>query len=100
MTKTEFTSLVNAYGAENVVTIIFDNDKIINFLDDRRFSMDMVKTVGGVDVIELNHLKLRSKKGVYDIPVTTVHPLDMIQVIGFSPADRRSDVDKQNFHNI
>ena len=100
MTKTELTSLVNGYGVENVITIVFDNDKIINFLDDNRFTMDMIKTVGGVDVIELNHLKLRSKKGAYDIPVTTVHPIDMIQVIGFSPVDRRSDVDKQYFHNI
>lgn len=100
MTKSEFTALVNAYGAENVVSIVFDNSLVVNFLDSDRFSLSCVKTVGGVDIIELKNSNIRSKKtGCYDIECTTVHPLDMVQCIGFSPAKDRADIDKQTFHN-
>lgn len=100
MTKSELTALVNAYGAENVISIVFDNALIINFLDDNRFDISCIKTVGGVDIIELKTTKMRSKKtGRYDIECTSIHPIDMIQCIGFSPAKDRADVDKQTFQN-
>lgn len=102
MTKTEMIDLVNHYGAENLVTIVFDNSLIINFVGKEKFNVSCIKTIGGVDVVELKYLKARNKTtGAYDIAMTTVHPIDMVQCLGFcdNPKDIQN-IDKQTFHNL
>ena len=83
MTKSEFVSLVNAYGAKNLAVIEFDNTLIIEFTTDD-FDTSWVKTMGGVDVIELPKMRFKNKEtGRYDIDTLTVHPIDMVQCLGF-----------------
>lgn len=105
MTKQIFTELINTYGgAEKVVSLVFDNDKIENFVNGKRFSLDMVKTYGGMDFIELTKaLRSDSMKGsgTYDIETKTLHKLECLQCIGFvTNADQMDLVDPAQFVHI
>lgn len=84
MTKQVFTEIVNAHGGpEQIISLVFDNDKIENFVNEKRFSMDQVKTYGDVDVIELPKALRHKELGDYSISTTTVHKLECLQCIGF-----------------
>lgn len=83
MTGQEFKALVSAYGAKNLAVIEFDNSLIVDFTTDD-FDLSWVKTKGGVDVIELPKMKFKNtESGKYDIGTKTVHPIDMVQCLGF-----------------
>lgn len=97
MTKAEFLGIVNEYGKENLVCITFDNEHREFFLDkDEVFDPSCVKTVGGVDVIEMGDEKFCSKKtGKADIDCVVVHPLDTVQCLAFCPSAQKKDIDRR-----
>lgn len=99
MNKQAFTEVVDAHGGpDQIISLVFDNDKIENFINEKRFSMDMVKTYGGVDFIELPKALRHADKGDYSIKTTTVHKLECLQCIGFvDDAGLRSYVDSSQF---
>lgn len=98
MTGSEFKSLVSAYGAKNLAVIEFDNSLIIDFTNDD-FDLSWVKTVGGVDVIELPKMKFKNgETGRYDIGTKTVHPIDMVQCLGFvDNYDDKKNIDSKTY---
>lgn len=94
MTASEMKALVSSYGAENLLTIVYDNSLYMNFDKDHVFDINSIKTVNGVDVVE--HTEIMSFNSIIpgksDIPVTSVHPIEMVQALIFSPRDRRSEI--------
>ena len=98
MTGQEFKELVSAYGAKNLAVIEFDNSLIIDFIKDD-FDLSWVKTKGGVDVIELPKMKFKNRDtGKYDIGTKTVHPIDMVQCLGFvDKYEDKENIDHKQF---
>lgn len=101
MTKAEFLAIIDAYGAENLVCITFDNEHREILIDeDDVFDTSSVKTIGGIDVIELSHEKFTSKQtGTPSIDCTVVHPLDTVQCLAFCPKDKKKDIDRRTLYH-
>lgn len=94
MTANELKALVAAKRSEGqeLLSIMFDNSLYAHFIKDHQFDDSNIKTVGGVDCVE-TELKIRSQViGSQSIPMTTVHPTEMIQALMFVPADRWEEV--------
>lgn len=97
MIKSEFLALVATYGEENLVCITFDNEHREFFLDeDEAFDPSCIKTIGGLDIIEMGHEKFCNKKtGKADIDCTVVHPLSTVQCLAFCPSTQKKDIDRR-----
>lgn len=97
MTKEEFLALIDAYGADNLVCITFDNEHREFFLrEDDVFDPASIKTVGGLDIIEMTHEKFSSTKtGKADIDCTVVHPLSTVQCLGFCNKEDKKYIDRR-----
>lgn len=98
MTNAELQALVDHYGGpEYVIGIFFDNPggTIINYDTTPKWTSDtatsdvVLKTVGGVDIVEIAHMDrtLCGNKGENGIWFIVTHPTENIQRVAFMNPD-------------
>lgn len=107
MTKSEFTSLVNANGGPGcVLNVILDNSMIVRYLDDDHIlnlNEDVV-TIGGVDYIK-NYTLISDnrpdKRPNVVHPIVTYHPMEIIQGVQFIKSnDERKYLARKNMFDL
>lgn len=107
MTGNELKAIVEAKRAEGqeLLSIMFDNGLYSHFTKDAHedvpdhvFDVNNIKSIGGVDCVEVK-LSIRSQIiGNPNIEMTTVHPTDMIQALMFVPKDDWEAVDPRELN--
>ena len=82
---------------QELLSIMFDNSLYANFIDDDVFDINCIKTVGGVDCVEINTLSFPSvAQSKPLIPMTTVQPVEHVQSLMFVPKDRKAEVNPRD----
>lgn len=92
-------SVITAKRAEGLelLTIMFDNSLYANFINDDVFDINNIKTIGGVDCVEIDVLSFLSVvKGVPSVPMVAVQPVECVQSLMFVPKDRKAEVNPRD----
>lgn len=95
MTGAEMKSIINAKRGEGqeLLSIMFDNNLYANFVHDDEFDINCIKSVGGVDCVEINTLSFNSSiPGEEKIKMTAVQPVEYVQALMFVPKDRKNEI--------
>ncbi|WP_304411297.1 hypothetical protein [Bacteroides acidifaciens] len=99
MTGAEMKAIITAKRAEGfeLLTIMFDNSLYANFINDDVFDINNIKTVGGVDCVEIDTLEFLSVvKSVPKIPMLAVQPVECVQSLMFVEKSRKAEVNPRD----
>lgn len=92
-------SIITAKRAEGfeLLTIMFDNSLYANFINDDKFNIDNIKTIGGVDCVEIDTLHFVSViKEAPNVPMVAVQPVGCVQSLMFVEKDRKAEVNPRD----